>query len=177
MAILIRELGEIYAARRAGRPVPPGQAPSAFDAAARTYLAAAEVAAQRRATKAMSGLLLRDTPVITDYFINYVTASSSKVKNYVPEGLSHIRLAKVSLRPPPATAWRLVFATGAAETIGFVAVALARRFAPMTLVAPVASLSSALTVLYAWLVLRERPSALAAVGALLACVGVAVLAA
>ena len=69
----------------------------AFDAQARTYLAAAEVAAQRRATKAMSGLLLRDTPVITDYFITYVTASSSKVKNYVPEGLSHIRLAKVSL--------------------------------------------------------------------------------
>ena len=46
---------------------------------------------------AMAGLLLRDTPVITDYFISYVTASSSKVKNYVPEGLSHIRLAKVSM--------------------------------------------------------------------------------
>jgi peptide/nickel transport system substrate-binding protein len=70
---------------------------TAFDAAARTYLAAAEVAAQRRATKAMSGILLRDTPVITDYFISYVTASSSKVRNYVPEGLSHIRLAKVSM--------------------------------------------------------------------------------
>ena len=43
------------------------------------------------------GILLRDTPVITDYFIKYVTASSSKVKNYVPEGISHIRLAKVGL--------------------------------------------------------------------------------
>ena len=68
-----------------------------FDALAKTYLAAAEVAAQRKATKAMAGILLRDTPVITDYFINYVTASSSKVKNYVPEGISHIRLAKVGL--------------------------------------------------------------------------------
>jgi peptide/nickel transport system substrate-binding protein len=68
-----------------------------FDSVARTYLAAAEISAQRKATKRMAGLLLRDTPVITDYFINYVTASSSKVKNYVPEGLSHIRLAKVSL--------------------------------------------------------------------------------
>jgi peptide/nickel transport system substrate-binding protein len=68
-----------------------------FDAQARAYLGAAELAAQRRATKRMAGLLLRDTPVITDYFINYVTASSSRVKNYVPEGLSHIRLAKVSL--------------------------------------------------------------------------------
>jgi peptide/nickel transport system substrate-binding protein len=68
-----------------------------FDSQARTYLAAAEIAAQRRATKRMAGLLLRDTPVITNYFINYVTASSSKVKNYVPEGLSHVRLSKVGL--------------------------------------------------------------------------------
>jgi len=68
-----------------------------FDSVAKTYLAAAELSAQRKATKRMAGLLLRDTPVITDYFISYVTASSSKVKNYVPEGLSHIRLAKVSL--------------------------------------------------------------------------------
>ena len=68
-----------------------------FDALAKTYLAAAEVTAQRKATKGMAGILLRDTPVVTDYFIKYVTASSSKVKGYVPEGLSHIRLAKVSL--------------------------------------------------------------------------------
>ena len=68
-----------------------------FDTQAKAYLGALEVAAQRRATKRMAGILLRDTPVITDYFITYVTASSSKVKNYVPEGLSHIRLAKVSL--------------------------------------------------------------------------------
>jgi len=70
---------------------------SEFDSAARTYLAAAEVAAQRRATKRMAGLLLRDTPVITDYFISYVTAGSASVRNYVPEGISHIRLAKVGL--------------------------------------------------------------------------------
>lgn len=68
-----------------------------FDSAARTYLAAADIASQRKATKRMAGLLLRDTPVITDYFIDYVTASSSKVKNFVPEGISHVRLAKVSL--------------------------------------------------------------------------------
>jgi peptide/nickel transport system substrate-binding protein len=69
----------------------------AFDALARTYLAASEISAQRSATKKMAGILLRDTPVITDYFIRYVTASSSKVRNYVPEGISHIRLAKVGL--------------------------------------------------------------------------------
>ena len=68
-----------------------------FDRLANTYLAASEIAAQRAATKKMAGILLRDTPVITDYFIRYVTAGSSKVKNYVPEGISHMRLAKVGL--------------------------------------------------------------------------------
>jgi len=68
-----------------------------FDTLARTYLGAAEIAAQRKATKRMAGLLLRDTPVVIDYFIRYTTASSSKVKNYVPEGISHIRLANVGL--------------------------------------------------------------------------------
>lgn len=68
-----------------------------FDSLAKTFLASAELSAQRKASKRMAGILLRDTPVITDYFINYVTASSSKVKNYVPEGLSHMRLAKVGL--------------------------------------------------------------------------------
>ena len=68
-----------------------------FDSVARTFLAALEVGAQRKASQRMATLLLRDTPVITDYFINYVTASTSKVKNYVPEGISNMRLAKVGL--------------------------------------------------------------------------------
>ncbi len=68
-----------------------------FDSNAKTYLAAAELKAQRKATKRMNGLLLRDTPVITDYFISYVTASSSKVKNYVPDGISQMFLGKTSL--------------------------------------------------------------------------------
>jgi len=68
-----------------------------FDAAARSYLSAAELSSQRTATKKMAGLLLRDTPVITAYFISYVTAGSSKVKNYQAEGLSHIRIAHTSL--------------------------------------------------------------------------------
>ncbi len=87
------------------------------------------------------------------------------------------RVSRVSLRAPPRVGWALVLATGAVETVGFVAVAFARRFAPMTLVAPAASLSSMLTVLYAWLVLRERPRPVPALGAGLACVGVAIMAA
>jgi drug/metabolite transporter (DMT)-like permease len=86
------------------------------------------------------------------------------------------RVSGVSLRAPPRVGWTLVLATGAVETVGFVAVAFARRFAPMTLVAPAASLSSMLTVLYAWVVLRERPRPVPALGAGLACVGVALMA-
>jgi peptide/nickel transport system substrate-binding protein len=70
---------------------------AAFDAAARSYLSAAEIPAQRQATKKMAGLLLRDTPVITSYFISYVTAGSSRVRNYQAEGLSHVRIAHTSL--------------------------------------------------------------------------------
>jgi peptide/nickel transport system substrate-binding protein len=69
----------------------------AFDSEARTFLGSAEIAAQRKATKKLAGILLRDTPVVTAYFLNYVTASSSKVLNYQPDGISHIRVAKTSL--------------------------------------------------------------------------------
>ncbi len=68
-----------------------------FDAAAKSYLSSAEIAAQRKYTKKMAGLLLRDTPVITSYFITYVTAGSSKVTNYQAEGLSQVRIAHTSL--------------------------------------------------------------------------------
>ena len=70
---------------------------AAFDAAAKSYLGAADLPAQRAATKKMAGLLLRDTPVITAYFITYVTAGSSKVTNYQAEGISHVRIAHTSL--------------------------------------------------------------------------------
>jgi peptide/nickel transport system substrate-binding protein len=65
-----------------------------FDAAARTFLGSVEIAAQRRATKRMAGLLLRDTPVITSYFITFVTAGAAKIQNYHAEGINHVRLAK-----------------------------------------------------------------------------------
>lgn len=68
-----------------------------FDSAAKEYLKASDLRSQRKATKLMAGLLLRDTPVVTSYFITFVGASSSKVLNYVPEGISHVRLAKVGL--------------------------------------------------------------------------------
>ena len=70
---------------------------AAFDAAARTYLSSAEIAAQRKATKKMAGLLLRDTPVITAYFLAFTAAGSTKVRNYAADPISHIRVAKTSL--------------------------------------------------------------------------------
>ena len=69
----------------------------AFDAAARTFLAAPDLKGQRAATKKLAGILLRDTPVITTYFNTYVTAGSSRVRNYQVEGLSHVRVAHTSL--------------------------------------------------------------------------------
>ena len=81
-----------------------------------------------------------------------------------------------SIAPPPRAAWPLVLATAFTETAGFVAVSFARRFAPLAVVTPVSSLASALTLVYAWLVLRERPRPLAAAGAAIASTGIVVLA-
>ena len=71
----------------------------AFDSVVRSFLSAVDVQTQRKGTKKMAGLLLRDTPVVTDYFISYVTASTAKVKGYVPEGISQMGtgLRKTSL--------------------------------------------------------------------------------
>jgi drug/metabolite transporter (DMT)-like permease len=91
-------------------------------------------------------------------------------------GIPLARALGIPLRPPPRAAWPLVLATGCFETFGFVTIAFARRYAPMAVVTPVSSLAAALTVLYAWVVLRERPPRLAAAGAVLACVGVVILA-
>ncbi len=70
-----------------------------FDSVARTFLGAVDLSTQRKANKRMAGLLLRDTPVVIDYFINYMTASTAKVKSYVPEGISQMGtgLRKTSL--------------------------------------------------------------------------------
>lgn len=81
----------------------------------------------------------------------------------------------IPVRPPARRFWPLMLVTGCFETFGFVAVAFASRFAPTAVVAPVSSLAAALTVLYAWGVLRERPDSRAAAGAVLASIGIVVL--
>jgi len=83
---------------------------------------------------------------------------------------------RVDLRPPPRGAWVPVGLAGLFETAGFVCIALAGARAPLAVVSPLASLASALTVLYAWVVLRDRPHPVALAGAALAAAGVLVLA-
>jgi peptide/nickel transport system substrate-binding protein len=68
-----------------------------FDAAARAYLGSADLKTQRKHAKTMETLLLRDTPVITAYFLAFTGASSSKVRNYAADPISHIRVTKTSL--------------------------------------------------------------------------------
>ena len=82
----------------------------------------------------------------------------------------------IGLRPPPGAAWLPVLAAAFFETAGFACITLGARFAPLALVSPFASLASALTVLYAWTVLRERPARPVLIGAALVCAGVVILA-
>ena len=91
-------------------------------------------------------------------------------------GVPMARLLGISLSRPPRGAWNLVLIAGLAETVGFVSIALGQRHAPMTVVAPVSSLAATLTVLYAWVILRQRQTPATAVGATLVCAGVVVLA-
>jgi drug/metabolite transporter (DMT)-like permease len=81
-------------------------------------------------------------------------------------------LFRIDLRPPPRAALPSVAMAGLLEAAGFVCIALASARAPLAVVSPLASLSSALTVIYAWAVLRERPHPVALAGATLACAGV-----
>jgi drug/metabolite transporter (DMT)-like permease len=91
-------------------------------------------------------------------------------------GLPIVLALRLSLRPPPLAAWGVVVLAGLFETAGFVCIALGARVAPLAVVSPLSSLASAITVAYAWLALRERPSRSAALGAALAAAGVLVLA-
>jgi drug/metabolite transporter (DMT)-like permease len=84
--------------------------------------------------------------------------------------------ARLDLRPPPRAAWPAVVAAGLFETAGFVWISLGAARAPVAVVAPLAGLASAFTVLFAWLVLRERPPAPVLAGAAVAAAGVVILA-
>jgi drug/metabolite transporter (DMT)-like permease len=91
-------------------------------------------------------------------------------------GLPLARAARLDLSWPPRRTWPVLLGTGFFETAGFVLLTTAALLAPLSVVAPVASLASTFTVIYALLFLGERPGGLALAGALLASVGVVMLA-
>jgi drug/metabolite transporter (DMT)-like permease len=91
-------------------------------------------------------------------------------------GLPIALLLRIDLRPPARADWLPVLAAGLFETAGFACITVGARFAPLSLVSPFASLASALTVLYAWTILRERPARAVLIGAALVCAGVIILA-
>ena len=91
-------------------------------------------------------------------------------------GLPIVLLLRIDLRPPGRADWLPVLAAGFFETAGFACITVSARFAPLALVSPFASLAAALTVLYAWTILRERPARAVLIGAALVCAGVIILA-
>src|SRR6476646_7399399 len=68
-----------------------------FDGMLKNFSAAPTVAQQKKYARQMELQLLKDTPVIYAYFYNYIAATSSKVKNYTPDGISVVNLRGVSL--------------------------------------------------------------------------------
>ena len=83
---------------------------------------------------------------------------------------------RVGLAPPRGRVWLLVALAGLFEAGGSACITLGARHAPLAIVSPLASLAATLTVLYAWAILRERPSRGVLVGAALVSTGVVVLA-
>ena len=83
---------------------------------------------------------------------------------------------RIGLGAPTGRTWIPVLLAGLFETAGFVFIAIGARFAPLAVVSPLASLASAMTVAYAWIVLRERPARGVLIGAALVSAGVVVLA-
>jgi drug/metabolite transporter (DMT)-like permease len=91
-------------------------------------------------------------------------------------GVPLLAIARVDFRPPPLAAWPAVALVGVAETAGFVWISLGVARAPVAIVSPLAGLSSAMTVVFAWAFLGERPRPAVLAGAALASAGVVVLA-
>ena len=90
-------------------------------------------------------------------------------------GLPLLFVRRFDVRPPSLRALPVVGAAAIFETAGFVWISLGVAGAPVSIVSPLASLASAFTVLYAWVVLGERPPRPVLLGAALACAGVITL--
>ena len=83
---------------------------------------------------------------------------------------------RVRLALPSRATWLAIALSGFFETAGSACITLGARRAPLAIVSPLASLAAAFTVLFAWVVLRERPARGVLIGAALVSAGVVVLA-
>ena len=106
-------------------------------------------------------------------------SSGAVAVSYAAEVVIGLPLAlafRIGLAPPAGAAWLPVLLAALLETAGFICLAIGSRVAPLAIVSPFASLASALTVGYAWAVLRERPARGVLIGAALVTAGVVTLA-
>ena len=68
-----------------------------FDKMLESFEAAPSLAQQTKFARQMQQELLKDTPAIYSYFYSYIAGTSSKVKGYVPDGISVVNLRGVTL--------------------------------------------------------------------------------
>jgi len=83
---------------------------------------------------------------------------------------------RIKLPLPRGRAWLPLVLAGFFETAGSVCITFGARHAPLAIVSPLASLAAALTVVFAWAFLGERPPRGVLVGAALVSAGVVILA-
>ncbi|HZU20678.1 MAG TPA: ABC transporter substrate-binding protein [Gaiellaceae bacterium] len=69
----------------------------AFDKMIDNFQSASGLREQKKWARKMEETLLHDTPVIYAYFYNYIAATSPRVHNYVPDGISVVNLRGVSI--------------------------------------------------------------------------------
>jgi len=65
---------------------------SQYDKMAAQYIAAVDLASQRRVAGQIQTLLLNETPIIYGYFYNYLTASAKNVSGVYPTAIGHLFL-------------------------------------------------------------------------------------
>ena len=68
-----------------------------FDKMIENFEASPTPALQKRFSRQMQQELLKDTPAIYAYFYSYIAGTSSKVKGYVPDGISVVNLRGVTV--------------------------------------------------------------------------------
>jgi peptide/nickel transport system substrate-binding protein len=68
-----------------------------FDRMLANFIAAPDLAGQRRWSRQIQLQLLKDTPAIYAYFYNFIAATSPRVRGYVPGGMADINLRGVTI--------------------------------------------------------------------------------